>query len=920
MKRYISLFILSSIALPVFLYGQEAGGTASDSLHLGYGINADRATASFSVQGVGRDVVEKSPYIDVSKSLYGRIAGLNVYQGMGPTSSNISALSVHGQAPLVLVDGFPRDIKDITALEIESVEVMKDAVASALYGVRGANGVVMITTRGGKDGKLKVSADYHYGLGLQSRSPEFADSYTYANSLNTALALDGLDARYSSYELDAFRTGEYPYEFPNVDWWNEVYKKTTSNHRLGLTFEGGSDRFKYYSVIDYMYDIGLFRNRTNTDSRYSTMPSDVRLNLRANLDVKITRTTFMKLHVTGKLAEDNAANSGDIYSTLYKTPSAAFPVMHEDGIFGGSAIYGANNPFALLNASGNTRTTVGMLLLDMSLRQKLDVVTEGLAVEALLSFDNCGVMYDSSSQQYRYKDAGASILPDGTLTSTPVIYGRDSETLGHSQGFESLYIRNSFQAKVDYARSFGAHDVSAAAIYDQQSYVLNGRNTSSKRQSAIVTASYVYGRRYSLGLAGSWSGTAYLPKGSRFNFYPAVNAAWIATGEDFLKDVKSLDYWKIYASAGLSGWDGNMSHELWRQSYGSGGSYYLTTNASPYWGHAEGTLPVENLKPEMSRKITLGTELKAFDDRLGVYVEGFWDRRSNILVPASSAVSGIIGIGTSYECSGENNYRGLDASISWNDRHGDFTYGLYGNMSYLETEVINENQEFQEYDYLYHAGNPVGQKYGLEVIGFFHDQREINNSPSQTFSTVRPGDLKYKDQNGDNIIDSKDMVRMYGSNIPRLYFGFGIDFGYKGFEVSADFQGMTGVTVSLLDSPLYSPLLNNGNISRTFLDTEIPWTPEDAAKATMPRLTTQTNNNNYRGNSLWYRDGSFLKLRNLTLSYTFSRKMLKFADMKVYVQGTNLFSLDNLKVVDPEQLTASYPTMRVFWAGVKFNF
>ena len=920
MKKYIFLFVICMTILPAS--AQDAGGRsqATDSLDLGYGISVDYRTASYSIQRAGRDVIEGSPYIDISKSLYGRIAGLNVYQGTGPTSSNLSSLSIHGNAPLVLVDGFPRDIKDITALEIESVSVLKDAVASALYGVRGANGVVVITTRRGTEGKLKVSADYHYGLGMQFRSPEFADSYTYANALNSALTLDGLTPRYNALELDAFRTGQYPAEFPDVNWWDEVYKKTTSNHRLGMTFEGGSDRFKYYSVVDYMYDVGLFRSRTNRDSRYDTTPSDVRLNIRANIDVKITRTTFMQLHVTGKLGETNRANYGDIYNILYDTPSAAFPVRQKDGIYGGSSIYGANNPVALLNDSGNYRETTGILLLDMSLKQKLDALTEGLSAEARLSFDNCGVMYDSSSKTYRYEESGASISDDGTLMTSPVIYSRDSETLGHSQSFTSMFVRNAFQAKVDYARKFGAHDVAAAAIYDQQSYVANGRNVSTKRQSALFTASYNYDGRYSVSVAGNWSGSAYLEKGSRFHFYPAVNAAWIATGEDFLKDVKNLDYWKVFASAGLSGWDGNLSHELFRQSYGSGGSYFLGTNVTQVWGSAEGTLPVENLVPETSRKITLGTELKALGNRLGVYAEGFLERRSGILVSASSSVSGVIGIGTSYECAGENLYRGLDASVTWDDKCGDFSYGLYGNLAYLNTEVVNENQEFQEYDYLYHAGNPVGQRYGLEVIGFFQNQMEINNSPQQTFSTVRPGDIKYKDQNGDNVIDSKDVVKMFGSNVPKLYFGFGFNLGYKGFELSADFQGMTGVTVNLLDSPLYQPLIGNGNISGTLLDNEIPWTPENASKATLPRLTTLENPNNYTNNSLWYRDGSFIKLRNLTLSYTFSRKMLRFADMKVYLQGTNLFSLDNLKVLDPEQLGAAYPAMRAFWAGVKFTF
>ena len=234
---------------------------------------------------------------------------------------------------------------------------------------------------------------------------------------------------------------------------------------------------------------------------------------------------------------------------------------------------------------------------------------------------------------------------------------------------------------------------------------------------------------------------------------------------------------------------------------------------------------------------------------------------------------------------------------------------------------MNENQAYQPYDYLYHTGNAIGQCYGLEVTGIFHNQMEINNSPVQTFSEVRPGDLKYKDQNGDNIIDEYDAVKMYNSTVPASYFGFGLNFGWKGFEVSADFQGLAGVTVNVLNSPLYSPLMSNSTVSQTLLDHEIPWTPETSGTATIPRLTTQSNENNYVNNSLWLRDGSFLKLRNLTFAYTFPKSLIKFAEMQLYVQGTNLFSIDSLKMFDPEVIGGrTYPALRSYFVGLKFNF
>ncbi|MBR4740371.1 MAG: SusC/RagA family TonB-linked outer membrane protein, partial [Bacteroidales bacterium] len=283
-------------------------------------------------------------------------------------------------------------------------------------------------------------------------------------------------------------------------------------------------------------------------------------------------------------------------------------------------------------------------------------------------------------------------------------------------------------------------------------------------------------------------------------------------------------------------------------------------------------------------------------------------------------VSGIIGIGMSDQSLGEYKYKGVDLGLAWDDKAGDFAYGVYGNAGWLFTQVVDDGQAYQAYDYLYHKGNPVGQCYGLEVIGFFQDQTDINNSPKQTFGDVRPGDLKYRDQNGDGIIDNQDRVKMYGSSTPVLQFGFGLHASWKGLQVYADFQGATGLTVSLLDSPLYQPLSGNSTISNTYLGREVPWTPDNAANATMPRLTTQSGENNYRSNSLYYRDGSYLKLRNVGIAYTIPRKLLKICDATVSLNGTNLFSIDKIMFADPEQLSANYPTTRVFWAGIKFNF
>lgn len=926
MNRKIYILIAYLMGSCCSLYAQLSGGAGrlADTLSIGYGRSTSSITGgTYSISGVNAEAFDKLSAIDVTKALYGKIAGLNVYQGTGASPDNVSSLSFHGNAPLVLIDGFPRDITDITPKEIESCYLLKDAAATALYGVRGANGVLIINTKRGHNGKLNIKLEYDFGVNTQFRTPEFADAYTYANALNTALRSDGLSPRYNLYELKAFRQGSYPYEFPDVDWWKHTMSDAGFTHNLNLSFSGGNERFRYFTAINYYRDRSMLRSNTK-DERFNIDPTDTRLNLRTNIDAHITPTTFMKANLAGSLKEVNETRFGRnaIFNQIYGTPSAAFPIHYQNGVYGGSSIYGEKNPVALLKDYGQRRNMWGALQADVSLDQKLDLITQGLSVGVAVSFDNTGGLQEVSTKEYRYMDAGAQLSPsDGTLITSPVIYGLDSETLEHNLPFERLLMRSDFQAKVAYDRLFGKHQINGTTIVDMQSYTRNGRNASDKNLSYIVNASYMYDNRYAVNAVFNRSGSAYLPDGDKFANYPAVSAAWFVSNEQFMEKVSWLNTLKLRASYGFSGWDGRLSHELWRYSYVGGGGYVFGENTAGVGGSTEGTLPVVGLTAEKSEKATFGVDLAAFSNRLNFTVEGFYEERSDILVSGANSVSEIIGIGVGQLCEGINRYKGVDFSLNWGDRINDFAYSIGVNGSYMDSEIINNNQAFQEYDYLYQKGNRVGQMYGLEAIGFFTDQVDINNSPRQTFSDVRPGDVKYKDQNGDHIIDGNDVVKMFGSNIPRFYFGFNLDFSYKGFDVCADFQGLTGKTVNLMNSPLYNaPLVNNGNISKTFLNREMCWTPENKADATMPRLTTLANQNNYRNSSLWYRDGSFLKLRNLMVSYTFSKEQTRFADIKVFLQGNNLFSLDNLGFADPEQLGVGYPSVRSYWAGVKFNF
>ena len=913
MKRLYTYILLPLLFAGSAAFAQEK--SMLDSISLGNSFNL-KANVN---QTAGDGVFEKSPEMDIANAMYGQFSGLLVKTSSSTYDSNQSklklALRLHGHSPLVLVDGIPRGLDDLSGVEIESISILKDAAAQALYGVKGGDGVVMITTKRGKATPLKVTAKYQYGQAKMFRAPEFADAYTYGFMVNEARSLDGLPAKYNDAELLALYSGAYPYAYPNVDWWNEVYRDHGDNYRAQFTFTGGNRNFRYFTAVDYLKEDFLYKKAT-ADDRYNANHYDNRLGIRANVDVNITDKTSMKIGVMARLAEFNKGNySGRIESVLYSLPSAAFPIKQQDGVYGGSSIYGSNNPVAMMQECGQKQYSQTKVLADMVLRQDLGMFSEGLSADVNVAFDYIGRLSEDATKQYRYSELLNTVAAAGDqsyILSKQYYYGTDSKIVDFSHWFSSLQMKFELQGRLNWEKVFGKNHVEAHVAYRQRSWILSGQNNSSKTQEVLGTYSYNWNERFFLDGVLNYSGSAYMPKGSRFNLYPAVSAAFVLqTGDPYVK---------VYASAGRSGSDADLEHELWRQNYVSGKSYYFgASGGSSYSGRTEGDMAAVTLAPELSTKKTFGTQVKMYDNRLDITAEVFDEKRSNILITPSN-ISGVIGVGVNEQSLGEQSYKGIDLSLAWNDKIGEVKYGAYANGAWLFTKVINDGQAYQMYDYLYHAGNPIGQRYGLEVIGIFQSEYEINNSPQQTFGAVRPGDLKYRDQNGDGVINSQDVVKMFGSSNPLLQFGFGLNAEWKGFKVYADFQGVTGVTVNLLDSPLYQPLVSNGTISSTFLSREITWAPGREAYATMPRLTTQENNNNYRNNSLWYRDGSFIKLRNVGVSYSFPKSLLKICDATVYVEGTNLFSLDNIGFADPEQLGAYYPSTRTYWAGVKFNF
>ncbi|WP_371824297.1 SusC/RagA family TonB-linked outer membrane protein [Lutibacter sp. A64] len=439
------------------------------------------------------------------------------------------------------------------------------------------------------------------------------------------------------------------------------------------------------------------------------------------------------------------------------------------------------------------------------------------------------------------------------------------------------------------------------------------------RQNAIASASYGYKNKYFVDAVLSYSGSSVLPDGDRFGFFPAISAGWVLNREDFLKDNKSVDYLKVRASWGMSG-NNIMDPNLYEQAFGSGGGYYFNNNNSNLGGISEWRLASNNLTYENSIKSNLGVDIELFGS-LSITLDAFYDIRENILVATSGTIPSLIGVNTAIANEGEVKNRGVETSLLWKSNAGSFKYYVGGNFTFAKNEIVNKNEEFQPYDYLKETGNSIGQQFGLQALGFFENQADIDASPQQLFSNVRPGDIKYKDQNNDGVIDDLDIVPIgYANAYPEIYYGINLGGEYKRFGIDLQFQGIANQTVYLNTKSVHIPLRGNTNITNFSANS---WTPETAATATLPRLSLLENENNYRKNDIWLVSGDYLKLRRFEVYYKLPEQLiskLNISKAKIYGRGMNVFSIDNTGDVDPESIGVSYPSLASYHVGIKLEF
>lgn len=919
---------LSSNSLKIALL--KTDGT----IDTGFAITKSTDAITTALDLVYSDKLEKSSLNNPSESLYGKIKGLMVMENAGEPWNREPSFFIRGLGTtgnnriLVLVDGFERSLSSLALQDIDNIAVLKDGTDVAKYGLRGANGVILVTTKRGQKNSFNVDVSYDRGWNMPTRKPPFLDSYGYANAVNQASALDGNAPVYSNLDLQNFKNGDSPFSHPNVDWWDETLKNYGITNNLNTSFYGGGKSINYFVSLNYQNERGLIDN-TDLDERYDAEVKYDRLNFRTNLDIELTKSTKFYVDASGYIGGQTEPNArirnnsdGDfpnnIMNGIYSIPAAAFPVRTQNGEWGGTNIYG-NNPVAAASSTGVSKPNYRTLFANGRIVQNLNGWVKGLSAELAVAYDNYASFFENRTKTYLYENVPFTRDSNGQIVfGTPQQFGTDAD-LSYSDSFGDQIRTATGIAKINYDNNWGQNHFSASALYQEDKRVNDGQYNTFLHQNFMGSASYSYKNRYFVDGVLSYSGTDILPKENRFGLFPAVSAGWIVNRENFLKNSTIINFLKLRGSWGISGND-IMSPNLDEQAFNAGGNYSFGVNNTTSAGIREGRLAATGLTYERSEKMNIGLTMEMFRD-LSFSFDAFRDKRTDIITSTGGAVPTLIGIAAPFENTGEVLNKGFEGSIMWKTEVGKLKYFIGGNFTYAKNEIINMNEEFQPFPYQSETGRSIGQQFGLQSLGFFQNQADIDNSPKQLFSPVRPGDVKYKDQNGDNVIDAFDTVALgYSNRNPELYYAINLGFEMEGLGIDMLLQGAANETVYLNTKSLFWPLVGQSNISEFSAGA---WTPQTAATATLPRLTMLANDNNYRRNDIWLTSGNYLKMRQFELYYNFPQRLTKKVKMdkaKLYARGMNVFSIDNIKVADPESFGVNYPTLASYHLGIKIEF
>ncbi len=894
----------------------------------------------------------KLPTANLSTSLGGQLAGIVSVQSSGEPGSSaefyIRGIATFGanKNPLVLVDGVERSLDLVDVEDIAAFSILKDASATAVYGVRGANGVILIQTKKGEVGKPAINVKYEHGVLSPIKMPDLVDSYDFATHYNEALGQQYFnDTALEQYRMSSSDPNRDNNLYPDVNWLDEMFKNQAQNQRLTASVSGGGEIARYYISGAYYNEGSIFMQ--DEMANYDSSIRYQKTNFRANVDVNLFPTTVLDVSLANIFEQINEPGhaKSDIWYYGFNTSPNAFPAYYTDDngdwlAWSGPQQGSGHNPYNALYNSGYNEVFKNSTQASVSLKQDLKDIVEGLTARVTYSWDAWN--YNNIK---RYKEVPQFIAQgrdeNGNLILNQAYVG--SNTLGYETGRGGNGANgntNYLEAVINYDKTFGEqHNVSAMAMYNHKIKNLVGvdNNYSSlpyKNQGVAARVTYNYDMRYFVELNAGYNGSENFSPGNRFGLFPAVAAGWMVTNEDFMQSVSGwLSLLKLKASYGIVGNDqiGGSRRFIYNPTISTGLDGYEGMGVNGDYnpgGIAVGEVANPNVGWEESEKTNIGIELGFMDNALRLYADFFHEHRSGIFMQRG-ALPSIAGISTTpWVNVGEMKNQGFDATLEYMQRFGEVEVTAQGNFTFAENEILNNDEPDWEYTYQNRIGESSGQPFGLIADGLFVDEADIASSPVQTFGSVRPGDIKYRDINGDARIDASDMVPIGYTSLPEIIYGFGATVAYKGFSLNFLFQGIGNSSIFLGGGTIRP--FEGGNVQRSNFNSDLVgnvWTTQDPdPNATYPRMSTVANANNSQTSTFWMRNRAYLRLKNAEISYTLPRSLVskaKLGSARIYIQGLNLLTFSEFKLWDPENgggEGATYPLNRVFNIGIQLSY
>lgn len=909
-----------------------------------------KATIVGAVTSVNVDNL-RTPTANITNGLAGNVAGIIAMQGSGEPGNNQSEFWIRGistfgasQSALILVDGFERPFNEINIEDIQSFSILKDASATALYGSKGANGVVLITTKKGRAGKVNVNGKVEYGYLTRTRTPEFVDGYIYANLLNEALTTRNLEPRYTANELEIFKNNLDPDLYPNVNWQDKMLRKGTNIYRASLNLSGGATIARYFVSVSYVDEGGMYKS-DNSLKEYKTNAHMNRWNYRINYDLDVTKTTTVALGVSGFLEKQNfpGLNDQNIWYSLIGQSPVSIPFMYSNGLVPAYGSGTRTNPWVLATQTGYREWWENKVETNVTINQRLDAITKGLRATARVAFDADGKnwinrkkwpeQYNAERRRDRYGNlvmhriSGESLMFQESGSEGERVYQTDLE-LGYSRNFNYKHnvegLIKSFAREQRQTQNLGA-DIKNGIPRRNLSY--SGR------------AMYGYANKYLVEFNFGYTGSENFRKGHQFGFFPAVALGWNVAEEKFIKrNINWLNIFKIRYSIGEVGNDNFGSNRFaYLSTIGNGGTYNFGEPGNPnsYTGLGYTQVASDNLTWEIARKQNLGFDVNILNNLFSFTLDIFQESRRNIYMQRNQLPS-MVGVTSSpYANVGKMDNRGFDGNFTFFKRLSKVDFTLRGNITYYKNEITDRDEQYNPYFYLLQEGFRADQSRGLIALGLFKDYEDIRNSPKQTYGTYMPGDIKYNDVNGDGIINDDDRVPIGATSTPALIYGMGASASWKGLDVSVLFQG-AGRSTYFLNGPTVYPFSEGdwGNILTAVVEPGARWISRDASgdpatenpNALYPRLSYGGNANNYRASTFWMRDGSYLRFKNLEVGYSLPKRLVnkaRLTESRIYLLAQNLMVWDKVKVWDPEMATSDgtkYPLPKTVTIGITFKF